>query len=104
LSKQFDRDYLFEKSRPAILVIRLARLPKEASGRLIPEAGDTYDEVERHVMRDARLEKDYWLRTVIMPGYNREPWYGLAVYQRRDVVLDPAGAWLPERLYQKPPV
>lgn len=77
LDKEFDLDYLFEKRRPQVLIIRLL----EPFKNNIIESSD----IEIRIMQDDRFIQQYSLAAKILPAYSREPYYGLLIYRRTDL-------------------
>jgi hypothetical protein len=84
MTKEFDLSYLFETRRPDAIVIRVARPPvrrKDLAPLAYPQSAQS--RIEKRIMRDPRLASDYRLHSMILPGYTREPYYGLLVYTKR---------------------
>jgi hypothetical protein len=84
MTKEFDLSYLFETRRPDAIVIRVSRAPvrrKDLAPLAYPQSAQSG--IEKRIMRDPRLASDYRLHWMILPGYTREPYYGMLVYTKR---------------------
>jgi hypothetical protein len=77
LDKTFDLDYLFERRRPQVLIVRM--LEPFEHGVL------TSSDIEIRIMQDARFVQQYFLAEKILPGYLRNPYYGLLLYKRKNL-------------------
>ena len=84
MTKEFDLSYLFETRRPDAIVIRVTRPPvrrQDLPPLTYPQSAQS--RIERRIMRDPRLASDYRLHWMILPGYTREPYYGMLVYTKQ---------------------
>ena len=96
LAKELDPAYLFDRRRPGAVVLRLEGDPElapDCSGEIPLDLIRT--PVERRLLEDPALARDYRLARALIPDYGRTPLYGRLVFLRQDRTL-PSREWRDE--------
>lgn len=104
LEKRFDRGYLFDERRPDVIVLRSDVLPaRSPHGNLAPRTDQAISVVERYVLADPRMPRDYVPLFVLLPGVTRSPLYARIVFLRRGTRLTEAARLPSDTLFVGPP-
>jgi hypothetical protein len=95
LDKRFDLGYVFAEQRPDLLLVRVCRAPgRDGAGHLAAAPADACSPIERRLLADPRLQRDYAPLFVLLPRAARSSFYGRMLWLRRGFAL-PEGALPP---------
>lgn len=90
LEKPIDPEYLFDVRHPDVIVVRVNASPILPGPTIRPDLwAYAYSEVERSLFKAPQMREDFGFAFAIVPAKPRQPFYGQAVFVRRDFRLPP---------------